>query len=136
MTPRRTFARKLREAAIAVRLEERYSKRQILNAYLNAVYFGDGYYGVEAASRGYFGKAAADLQPHEAALLAALVRSPGAYSPGTAPARALARRNLVLRLMRDTGRLNEAEYRSELALPLRPARAAGELAASPPDCGR
>jgi membrane peptidoglycan carboxypeptidase len=68
LTPTRTIERKVREATIAIRLEERYSKPQILNAYLNAVYFGDGYYGVEAASRGYFGKAAADLQPHEAAL--------------------------------------------------------------------
>ena len=70
LTPARTFSRKMREIAIAVRLEERYSKQEILHAYLNAVYFGDGYYGVEAASRGYFGKPAADLQPHEAALLA------------------------------------------------------------------
>jgi penicillin-binding protein 1A len=136
LTPRRTLERKLREAAIAVRLEERYSKQQILDAYLNTVYFGEGYYGVEAASRGYFGKSAADLQPHEAALLAALVRSPSAYSPHAAPARALARRNLVLRLMRDRGRLSDAEYRSEVAMPWRPARAANELASSLPDCGR
>ena len=136
LTPRRTLDRKIREAAIAVRLEERYSKQQILNGYLNAVYFGDGYYGVEAASRGYFGKPAADLQPHEAALLAALVRSPNAYSPSTAPERALARRNLVLRLMRDTGRLGETEYRSERAMPLRPSRPEGAVAASLPDCGR
>jgi len=78
LTPARTFTRKVREAAIAVRLEERYTKPQILQAYLNAVYFGDGYYGVEAASRGYFGKPASDLAPQEAALLAALVRSPAA----------------------------------------------------------
>ncbi len=59
----RTFERKLREAMIALRLEERYSKAQILQAYLNTVYFGEGYYGVEAASRGYFGKPAAELGP-------------------------------------------------------------------------
>src|SRR4029077_2039689 len=94
LTPDRTFTRKLREAAIAVRLEERYSKPQILQAYLNAVYFGDGYYGVEAASRGYFGKAAMDLAPQEAAMLAGLVRSPSGYSPSGSPKRALARRNL------------------------------------------
>ena len=119
LTPARTLSRKIYEAAIAIRLEERYSKPQILHAYLNAVYFGDGYHGVEAASRGYFGKSAAVLEPHEAALLAALVRSPRGYSPSANPARALARRNLVLRLMRDTGRIDEAVYRSSLDMPLR-----------------
>jgi len=136
LTPRRTFTRKLQEAAIAVRLEERYTKAEILAAYLNAVYFGDGYYGVEAASRGYFGKSAAALEPHEAALLAALVRSPSGDSPSVAPDRALARRNLVLRLMRDNARLSEAEYRRAVALPLRAAKAAGEPAGSSSDCGR
>jgi penicillin-binding protein 1A len=130
LTPARTIERKIREATIAVRLEERYSKAQILSAYLNAVYFGDGYYGVEAAARGYFGKSAAELQPHEAALLAALVRSPGSYSPSVFPERALKRRNLVLRLMHDTGRLTDAEYRAEIDLPLRPAKAAENLVAS------
>ena len=136
LTPRRTFERKLREAAIAVRLEERYSKAQILTAYLNAVYFGDGYYGVEAASRGYFGTSASDLQPHEAALLAALVRSPSAYSPSVAPQRALARRNLVLRLMRETGHLNEVEYAREKALPIRPSKRDTVVADAAPECGR
>jgi penicillin-binding protein 1A len=136
LTPRRTFERKLREAAIAVRLEERYSKAQILTAYLNAVYFGDGYYGVEAASRGYFGKSASDLQPHEAALLAALVRSPSAYSPSVAPQRALARRNLVLRLMRETGHLNDAEFAREQALAIRPSRRDTVAAEAGPECGR
>jgi penicillin-binding protein 1A len=135
LTPRRTLERKVRELTIAIQLEERYSKRQILNAYLNAVYFGDGYYGVEAASRGYFGKHAADLAPHEAALLAALVRSPKGYSPSVAPARALKRRNLVLRLMRDNGRISDADYRDAVERPLQPARPATELTASA-DCGR
>ena len=76
LSPRRTFDRKIREAMIASRLEQRYSKKDILEAYLNAVYFGEGFYGVEAASRGYFGKPALDLEAHEAALLAAIVRSP------------------------------------------------------------
>jgi 1A family penicillin-binding protein len=134
LTPERTLTRKLREAAIAVRLEERYSKAEILRAYLNAVYFGDGYYGVEAASRGYFGKPAAELQPHEGALLAALVRSPSGYAPSAAPQRALARRNLVLRLMRNTGRLPEADYRAALQMPLR-AAAAADVARASASCG-
>jgi penicillin-binding protein 1A len=135
LTPARTFARKIREAAIAIRLEEHYSKAQILQAYLNAVYFGDGYYGVEAASRGYYGKSASDLEPQEAALLAGLVRSPVGDSPSTAPVRALARRNLVLRLMRDDGRLTDVEYRSAAAMPLGVARSEAAASAST-SCGR
>src|SRR6186997_1359389 len=137
LTPDRTFARKIREAAIAVRLEERYTKPQILNAYLNAVYFGDGYYGVEAASRGYFGKPAASLEPHEAALLAGIVRSPRGYSPTASPKRALARRNLVLRLMQANGRLTDAEYQSAIAKPLvATVPSAAALAESTTSCGR
>jgi 1A family penicillin-binding protein len=135
LTPARTFTRKIREAAIAVRLEERYSKTQILQAYLNTVYFGNGYYGVEAASRGYFGKAAADLEPQEAALLAGLVRSPAGYSPSASPKRALARRNLVLRLMRDNARLTDAEYHAATATPLRGVSSAA-LDAAATSCGR
>ena len=136
LTAERTFARKFREATIAVRLEERYSKQRILAAYLNAVYFGDGYYGVEAASRGYFGKPAATLEPHEAALLAAIVRSPTNYSPANAPQRALARRNLVLRLMRDTGRLDESGYRSAVEMPLRASAPDPAAASASTACGR
>ena len=136
LSPARTFTRKIREAAIAARIEERYSKSEILEAYLNTVYFGDGYYGVEAASRGYFGKSAADLEPHEAALLAALVRSPSGYSPTANPSRARARRNLVLRLMRDTSALTDAEYRASVGKPLRasPGGATVQAASSGP-CG-
>ena len=111
LSPRRTFERKSREAAIAARLEQRYTKSEIIEAYLNTVYFGDGYYGVEAASRGYFAKAAMDLNAEEAALLAALVRSPSTDEPCTSPKRALARRNLVLRLMHEQGRLGADEFR-------------------------
>ena len=110
LSPERTYRRKIREVLIAGRLEEKYSKSQILEEYLNTVYFGEGYYGVEAAARGYFGKTAADLKPAEAALLAALVRSPSSDAPCVAPTRALARRNLVLRLMRAQGRLSEEEF--------------------------
>ena len=106
LSPRRTFERKLRETMIASRLEQRYSKRQILEAYLNTVYFGQGYYGVEAASRGYFGKRASELAVHEAALLAALVRAPSLDSPGVSVERARRRRNLVIRLMLEQQRIS------------------------------
>ncbi|HVL67685.1 MAG TPA: PBP1A family penicillin-binding protein [Vicinamibacterales bacterium] len=118
LSPRRTFERKLREAMIAARLEQRYSKREILEAYLNTVYFGEGYYGVEAAARGYFGKPASDLDASEAALLAALVRSPSHDAPCVSPERAVKRRNLVLRLMRQQGRIGEAEYARASAAPV------------------
>jgi 1A family penicillin-binding protein len=136
LTPARTLSRKIREASIAVRLEERYSKQDILHAYLNAVYFGDGYHGVEAAARGYFGKSAADLEAHEAALLAGLVRSPRGYSPTANPKRALARRNLVLRLMRDAGHLTEAEYRSAMERSLLTPATPASVAAAGATCGR
>lgn len=118
LTPARTFERKVREALIAAQLEQRYSKTEILEAYLNTVYFGEGYYGVEAASRGYFGKSARDLETHEAALLAALVRAPSVDAPCDAPDRARARRNLVLRLMHEQKRIGDADLRAASAAPL------------------
>ena len=111
LTPVRTYERKIREVMLAAQLEQRYTKTQILEEYLNTVYLGEGYYGVEAASRGYFGKSAFDLAPHEAALLAALVRSPSNDAPCVGPARALKRRNLVLRLMREQGRISDDAFR-------------------------
>jgi 1A family penicillin-binding protein len=111
LTPVRTYERKIREVMLAAQLEHRYTKPQILEEYLNTVYLGEGYYGVEAASRGYFGKSASDLAPHEAALLAALVRSPSNDSPCIGPGRALKRRNLVLRLMREQGRISDEAFR-------------------------
>jgi 1A family penicillin-binding protein len=118
LSPRRTFERKLREAMIASRLEHRYSKAEILEAYLNTVYFGEGWYGVEAAARGYFAKPAARLEAHEAALLAAIIRSPSRDAPGVSAVRARTRRDLVLRLMQQQGRITEDERRTAAAQPL------------------
>jgi penicillin-binding protein 2D len=115
LSPVRTYERKIREILVAARLEERYTKRQILEEYLNTVYFGEGYYGVEAASRGYFGKAAVDLDPADAALLAALVRSPSYDAPCVSRVRATKRRNLVLALMERQGRLSAEERRAAVA---------------------
>ena len=111
LSSERTYDRKIREVLLAAQIEQRYTKPQILEEYLNTVYLGEGYYGVEAASRGNFGKSASDLQPHEAALLAALVRSPSTDAPCIGPARAMKRRNLVLRLMRDQRRLSDEAFR-------------------------
>jgi penicillin-binding protein 1A len=111
----RTYERKIREILVAARLEERYSKARILEEYLNTVYFGEGYYGVEAASRGYFGKSAADLSLADAALLAALVRSPSADAPCVSRVRATRRRNLVLALMKNQGRISAADFQASTA---------------------
>ena len=118
LSSERTYDRKIREILLASQIEQRYTKAQILEQYLNTVYMGEGYYGVEAASRGYFGKPASDLQTHEAALLSALVRSPSTDAPCVAPARALKRRNLVLRLMREQERISQDEFRSAAAAAL------------------
>ena len=99
----KTFRRKLKEAFLAVRIEHTFSKDEILEIYLNKVYFGDGYYGVEAASRGYFGKSASALNVEEAALLAGLIQAPSAYAPTQHTARATARRAIVLDQMADAG---------------------------------
>ncbi len=118
LTPERTWTRKLREALIAASLEHRYSKQEILERYLNTVYFGEGLYGIEAAARGFFGKPASDLELHEAALLAALVRSPSMDSPSHAPERARQRRDLVLRRMQAQGRIDAARLAAAVREPL------------------
>ncbi|HZD74227.1 MAG TPA: transglycosylase domain-containing protein, partial [Actinomycetota bacterium] len=95
----RSLVRKVREASLAAQLEERMTKDQILEAYLNRVYFGAGYYGVEAASRGYFGKHVADLSLAQAATLAGIIREPEGANPRANPDRAVQRRNTVLQQM-------------------------------------
>jgi penicillin-binding protein 1A len=104
----KTFRRKLKEVILAAYIENRYSKEEILELYLNKVYFGDGLYGVEAASRGYFGRSAADLTVDQAALLAGLIQSPSSYAPTVNMDRAVARRNVVLQTMVSSGAIDEA----------------------------
>src|SRR5262245_17641217 len=112
LRPDKTFHRKIQELILAARIEHLYSKNDILELYLNKVYFGDGLYGVEAASRGYFGRHAAELTIDEAALLAGLVKSPSAYAPTVNPERATARRNVVLQTMLDAGHIDRAAYKA------------------------
>jgi membrane peptidoglycan carboxypeptidase len=102
-------SRKVREIKLAIALEKRFSKQEILNRYLNIAYFGDEVYGVEAASRYYFQKPAKDLTLPQAALLAGLVQSPGEWSPKR-PEKAKQRRDVVLRRMRDLGMITPAEF--------------------------
>jgi 1A family penicillin-binding protein len=103
LTREKKIWRKLQEIALARRIERMYSKDEILELYLNKVYFGDGLYGAEAAARGYFGKSAADLELAEAALLAGLVNAPSVNAPTISMPRALARRALVLNAMHGQG---------------------------------
>jgi penicillin-binding protein 1A len=114
----KTYHRKLTEVIVAARLEQQLAKDEILELYLNKVYFGDGLYGVEAASLGYFGKHALDLEVAEAALLAGLVKSPSTYAPTVNVDRAVARRNVVLQAMRDSAVIDDATYESALAAPV------------------
>jgi 1A family penicillin-binding protein len=124
LSPSRTLARKVLELLYTLKLEAVYSKRQILQMYLNSIYLGEGTYGVEAAAETYFGKHVADLDLDQAALLAGLPRGPSIYDPFTHPKAALARRNEVLRRMAADGFVPAAAARAAAARPLALARAA------------
>jgi penicillin-binding protein 1A len=115
LTPDKTLRRKLQELILARRIEAEYPKDEILRLYLNKVYFGDGLYGVEAASQGFFGKHAADLSVSEAALLAGLVKSPSRYAPTVNMQLAVSRRNVVLEAMRENGAIDQAAFDSARA---------------------
>src|SRR5881409_154433 len=109
LTPDKSLERKMKEAALALELERRYSKDRILEMYLNQVYFGNGAYGVEAASRTYFGKSVTELSVKEAALVAGLPRAPTTYSPFEHSEAAKRRREVVLRRMVEYGPLKDAD---------------------------
>jgi penicillin-binding protein 1A len=109
LTPNQTYRRKAQELILAVWLEAKFSKKQILELYLNRVYFGAGAYGIEAASQRYFGKPASELQLGEAALLAALMKGPSRYSPVSATDRAARRATIVLDEMVETHAITPAE---------------------------
>ena len=105
----RTILRKLKEAVLAIKLERRYDKRQILERYLNTIYLGRGSYGVQAASRSYFGKDVGELGLREAAYLAGLIRSPEAADAVKSPEVAAARRARILGAMEETDAVSHAE---------------------------
>ncbi|SFK37724.1 transglycosylase domain-containing protein [Geodermatophilus ruber] len=116
-----SLGRKLREARLALALEEKYSKEEILTRYLNIVYFGEGAYGVQAAAQAYFGVPAADLTLAQAAMLAGLVQTPTADSPLADPDRARERRNDVLERMARRGHITEQQAAKIEPEPVRPA---------------
>ncbi|MHB8511394.1 MAG: transglycosylase domain-containing protein [Actinomycetota bacterium] len=114
----RTLKRKIDEAVLAYELEKRYTKNQILERYLNTVYFGAGAYGIQAASHTYFSVDPKALNLPQAALLAGLIRSPSYYDPLSDPDASKARRNTVLQRMMDLGYITEAQRSSASATPL------------------
>ncbi|MBN8710620.1 MAG: hypothetical protein BGO12_02960 [Verrucomicrobia bacterium 61-8] len=110
----KNFHRKMIEAALSYRIETELTKEQILEAYMNRIYFGSGYYGVETASQAYFGKPASRMTVAEAALLAGLIRSPNRFSPFNNPEKAVRERNTVLGRMLKLGYIDQTQYRSAL----------------------
>ena len=113
-----SILRKIKEVITAVQIERTYTKDEILEMYLNTVHFGHGTYGVEAATKRFFGKESKDLTVDESALLVGLLPSPASYSPVRHPERARKRRNTVLRLMRDQGYINHSEHAQYRAMTL------------------
>lgn len=118
LSPERTVSRKIKEAVLASEISRRYSKDQILELYLNEIYYGNMAYGIEAAAETYFGKRAAELTLPEAALLAGLPQAPAVYDPFTNPDAALWRRSQVLRLMVEEGYITAEEAAAADAAPL------------------
>lgn len=118
LTQERTIVRKLKEALLALIIDYKFSKQEILQAYLNQVYFGEGAYGIEAAAQMYFGKHAKDLSLAESALLAGLPRGPNIYSPYIDLKAAMDRRAIVLSGMVKEGYINEQEAQQAKAEPI------------------
>jgi 1A family penicillin-binding protein len=117
LTAERSLERKLKELPMALALELKYSKEQILSVYINRVYLGSGTYGFEAASQRYFGKSARVLNPAEAAMLAGLLRAPSRYAPTNDLGRAQGRASVIIRLMEEQGYLTDLQVVQALAAP-------------------
>ena len=120
LSARKTLARKLEEIYLALHLEAQCTKDQILEMYLNYIYFGRGAYGIEAAAQAYFGVSASRLTVAQGACLAAIIKAPSAYAPHLQPENNRQRREYILRTMRDNGLLTEEKYRSALAEEITP----------------
>ncbi len=127
LSPERTLKRKIREAILAMKMERYMSKEEILEQYLNRIYFGHGAYGIEMASRIYFGKSARNLKLHEGALLAGLIRAPNLYSPYNNIVRARNRQLYVLQRMREVGFITKEEFERASREPIRLAGSKADL---------
>ena len=118
LTHEKTVSRKIKEAILAIRIEQTYTKDEILEMYFNQIYFGEGAYGLDAAAKVFFGKQVQQLTLPECALLAGLPRNPRDSSPRREPDRALRRRNLVLAAMLDNKRITRSQYEAASEAPL------------------
>ncbi len=114
----RTWKRKWQEVLLAKKIEDEYSKDDIMTLYLNQIYFGEGAWGIKRAANVYYGKPADQLTVAESALLAGLVKAPSVLSPYKRPEQAVERRNVVLSLMKEQGLLGEEEYEEAIREPL------------------
>ncbi|MEX0799463.1 MAG: PBP1A family penicillin-binding protein [Bacteriovoracaceae bacterium] len=114
LSSERTFTRKIKDLLLAKRIEDKFTKEEILFLYLNQVYLGGGYYGIKAAFQGYFDKELSEATAAEAALVAGLLVAPGKYSPYRNPNHAKTRQKYVLGRMKDTGKISEIEYQEAL----------------------
>jgi len=117
LKPDRTLERKIQEMLLALWMEQKYTKNQILEMYLNRVYFGSGAYGVEAASQRYFNKSARDVTLSEAALLAGLLKAPSRLSPARDPQAAEDRAQVVLSAMREQGMIGDSQLAAAISAP-------------------
>ena len=126
----KTYTRKLKELITSINIEQTYTKSEIMELYLNSVYFGHGTYGVQAASNHYFGKDVSNMTLNESAVLIGLLPAPARYSPITHPERALVRRNLVLRVMKEQDYIEEDQYQMvyQTTLPLKQVEKDGGMA--------
>ena len=118
LTPEKTFERKIKEAILSLQLEQHLSKQRILEIYLNALFLGQGSYGVGAAAERHFGKPIDQLELHELALIAGLFQSPSRYNPHKAPEQARRRQQQVLRAMVASGAITQAEFKKASKQPL------------------
>ncbi|MBR5388242.1 MAG: transglycosylase domain-containing protein, partial [Clostridia bacterium] len=106
----KTLNRKLAEMKLARELEKRYSKDEIIEKYLNTIYFGNGCYGISSAAEKYFGVAVSELSLNQSAILAGMIKAPSTYSPLTNPQKCFERKNVVLKEMYDQNLISKAEY--------------------------
>ncbi|MFN2526833.1 MAG: transglycosylase domain-containing protein [Actinomycetota bacterium] len=130
--PEKTFERKARELRLALEVERQYSKREILERYLNTVYLGEGAYGVKAGAETYFGHGVGGLSLEDSALLAAMIRFPARYDPREHPRRALARRNYVIDRLEALKWLSPAQAASARARPIEVSPAPRRIATKQP----
>ncbi|HYF86053.1 penicillin-binding protein 1A [Azospirillum sp.] len=125
LTPEKSLKRKIQEAMLALWLESRFTKDQILTAYLNRVYLGAGTFGVDAAARTYFGKPATEVDVRESAVLAGLLKAPSRYAPSSNPDESAERARVVMAAMLDAGYLTQAQYEAARAAKPSPKRKPG-----------